>query len=232
MLFVYLVGWTGGFDTAPIGVLLAVICLAIAVKRYGLFDLVKNAREVVVESMDEGIIVANNRMQFLYANPAACKIFPDMKRGEGTVDESEIRAIYEQSGTVIDFNNKSYEIRTSELMEDGQVRGYMISIVDVTDVVSQTKTMRDLKEKAEHAALVKSAFLANMSHEIRTPMNAILGMAEMALQGNLGEEEQEYIEQIKMARHEFAYDYQRYSGFLESGIRQMKLWKQTMIYIH
>ncbi|MBO5208969.1 MAG: response regulator [Lachnospiraceae bacterium] len=199
MLFVYLVGWTGGFDTAPIGVLLAVICLAIAVKRYGLFDLVKNAREVVVESMDEGIIVANNRMQFLYANPAACKIFPDMKRGEGTVDESEIRAIYEQSGTVIDFNNKSYEIRTSELMEDGQVRGYMISIVDVTDVVSQTKTMRDLKEKAEHAALVKSAFLANMSHEIRTPMNAILGMAEMALQGNLGEEEQEYIEQIKMA---------------------------------
>ncbi len=199
MLFIYLMGWTNGFDTAPLGVLIAVGFFVIAVNKYGLFDLVKNAREVVVESMDEGIIVANNRMQFLYANPAACKLFPDMQGGEGMVDESEIRAIHEQSGTVLDFNDKSFEIRSSELMEGGLVRGYMISIVDVTDVVTQTKTMRDLKEKAEHAALVKSAFLANMSHEIRTPMNAILGMAEMALQGDLGEEEQEYIEQIKMA---------------------------------
>ncbi|MBQ6807209.1 MAG: response regulator [Lachnospiraceae bacterium] len=199
MLFIYLVGWTNGFDTAPLGVLIAVTCLVVAVKKYGLFDLVKNAREVVVESMEEGIIVANSNMQFLYANPAACKLFPDMKRGEGVVDASEVRAIFEQSGTVVDLSDKSYEIRSSELIDDGMVRGYMITIVDVTGVVKQTKTMRDLKEKAEHAALVKSAFLANMSHEIRTPMNAILGMAEMALQGELGEEEQEYIEQIKMA---------------------------------
>ncbi|MDD6810612.1 MAG: ATP-binding protein [Lachnospiraceae bacterium] len=199
MLFLYLVGLTGGFDTAPLGVLMSVFFLVVAVNKYGLFDLVKNAKEVVVESMNEGIIVANNRMQFLYANPSACKLFPDMKRGEGMVDASEIQAIYEQSGTVVELEGESYEIRSSEIMDGTSVRGYMISIVDITDVMMQAKMMKELKEKAEHAALVKSAFLANMSHEIRTPMNAILGMAEMALHGNLGEEEQEYIEQIKTA---------------------------------
>ncbi|WP_217995262.1 histidine kinase dimerization/phospho-acceptor domain-containing protein, partial [Methylogaea oryzae] len=43
--------------------------------------------------------------------------------------------------------------------------------------------LRQAKETAEQAALVKTHFLANMSHEIRTPMNAILGLSE------LGEEE-------------------------------------------
>lgn len=199
MLLVYLSGLTEGFDIVPLGALTSVLFFVFAVNKYGLFDLVKNAREVVVENMAEGIIVANSQMQFLYANPAACKLLPDMERGAGGVDASEIRAIYEQAGTVLDLNDGSYEIRSSELVEDGMVRGYMISIVDVTEVVTQTKAMRDLKEKAEQATLLKSAFLANMSHEIRTPMNAILGMAEMALQGNLEEEEQEYIEQIKSA---------------------------------
>ncbi|MCH5262689.1 MAG: response regulator [Lachnospiraceae bacterium] len=199
LLLVYLSGITGGFDTTPLGILFSVVFLFAAVNKYGLFDTVQNAKETVIESMDEGIIVSDNNMKFLYANPSACKLFPDMRLGEGSVSESEIQAIYEQSGTVIDLKDKSYEIRTSEIRDEVKVRGYMLSVIDVTDMMAQAKLMKELKEKAENASHVKSAFLANMSHEIRTPMNAILGMTEIALRGKLENQQRDAIEQIKTA---------------------------------
>ncbi|MCD7726565.1 MAG: ATP-binding protein [Clostridiales bacterium] len=199
MLSFTVFGITGSVDLTPLGVLSSAVLLVLAVNRYGLFDTVSSAKELLVESLEEGIIVSDDEMNFLYANRAACELLPEMNCEEGKVDDWELQALYEQSGTIIDLQDRNYEIRNTEIRDKTQVRGYMISIVDVTDVMSQARLMRELKEKAEHAATVKSAFLANMSHEIRTPMNAILGMAEMALRGNLDEEEKDYIEQIQIA---------------------------------
>ncbi|MET0410703.1 MAG: histidine kinase dimerization/phospho-acceptor domain-containing protein, partial [Polyangiaceae bacterium] len=58
------------------------------------------------------------------------------------------------------------------------------------------------RELAEQATRMKSDFLANMSHEIRTPMNAILGMAQLALKGELEARQREHLEKILRAgRH-------------------------------
>lgn len=54
-----------------------------------------------------------------------------------------------------------------------------------------------MNDELMQSTQLKSNFLANMSHEIRTPMNAIIGMAEMALRGELPGEERSYIQQIK-----------------------------------
>ncbi|MCI6713945.1 MAG: hypothetical protein MR523_03265, partial [Lachnospiraceae bacterium] len=74
-------------------------------------------------------------MNFLYANKTACELLPEMGCAEGRTSASEIQALYEQSGTVIDLKDKNYEVRNTEIRDDVQVRGYMISIVDVTDLM-------------------------------------------------------------------------------------------------
>ncbi len=49
---------------------------------------------------------------------------------------------------------------------------------------------------AEAANRAKSLFLAHMSHEMRTPMNGILGMAELALETRLDDEQKDYLQTI------------------------------------
>ncbi len=64
-------------------------------------------------------------------------------------------------------------------------------------VNSLMEEISGMNDELRASAQMKSDFLANMSHEIRTPMNAVIGMAEMALRGELPNEERGYIEQIK-----------------------------------
>ncbi len=78
---------------------------------------------------------------------------------------------------------------------------FLSRIADVFSVGISRRNDRDEliqeKERAESAAIAKSAFLANMSHEIRTPMNAIIGFSEVVLQDQtLGQQTMKHVRTI------------------------------------
>ena len=61
----------------------------------------------------------------------------------------------------------------------------------------QSTELLDARKNAEEASAAKSDFLANMSHEMRTPLHGVMGMLQLAIDG---ETSPERIRQLEMAR--------------------------------
>ncbi|MEI8168114.1 MAG: PAS domain S-box protein [Rhodoferax sp.] len=80
---------------------------------------------------------------------------------------------------------------------DGRVDYVVGTNMDVTDAVLLAESMKEARDRAEEASLIKSQFLANMSHEIRTPMNAVLGMLTLLGRSDLSDLQRNYIERAE-----------------------------------
>ncbi len=104
--------------------------------------------------------------------------------------------------------NKVRNLEVAIRRKDGSERPVLISAVNlelhgqlcclaISREISDLKmTQRELvgaREAALAASRAKSEFLSSMSHEIRTPMNSILGMADLLMETELGDEQRRYL---------------------------------------
>ncbi|MBM0743972.1 PAS domain S-box protein [Phormidium sp. CLA17] len=185
-----------------------------------------NLLQLILHSMSEGVIVADEQGQFLAFNPAAEQMF-----GSGATDVGEnewsqhyglflpdqvtpfsadqlplTRAI--QGGCTKDVEMFVRHAQTPDGRwvlingrplrdESNQLKKGMVVCRDVTDRKQAEMALTQAKEAAEAANRAKSEFLANMSHELRTPLNGVIGYAQILQRANtLNEEDRSRIEVI------------------------------------
>ena len=134
----------------------------------------------ITASMNEGLVLLDNRGCILSINPAAIEIFGAEPSCVGqdflSVDRSHdmsvaIQAALKGGHSEIHASRKGliYQFDISRIAADGETAGVVILAFDITE-----------KETAEQN---RREFTANVSHELKTPLQGIIGSAELIENG-------------------------------------------------
>ena len=134
----------------------------------------------VTGSMQEGLVLLNERGEILSINPAAQTLF----RADASCVGQDFLTI-ERSGEVsralhaaltgghseihTERDGREYQLDISRIQSDGAVTGAVVVAFDVTE---QALAQRNRRE-----------FTANVSHELKTPLQGIIGSAELIESG-------------------------------------------------
>jgi diguanylate cyclase (GGDEF)-like protein len=132
-----------GLDYTALLMPFTLFLLALAIFKYDFLKLKTIARETVFEKSADAMILLNTNNLLIDYNPAASKIFKELKAN--LIGESIYRILKSypdflniyKSGQIKDLalrNGKSYEVKVTKTEKDAlKTFGYLISLTDVTD---------------------------------------------------------------------------------------------------
>lgn len=179
---------------------------------------------LILDSVSEGIFGLDTKGHTIFINPAAMEMLGYARdefigihshslihhtRYDGshyskdefpislTISDGVTRSMDEEVFWRKDGTSFLVNYRVSPIINNGTIQGAVVAFSDITN---EREIIR-AKEFAEKAARAKSDFLAMMSHEIRTPMNGMIGMADLLLETELGEEQRTYAEILRSSSY-------------------------------
>lgn len=136
----------------------------------------KNEIDTIIGSMNEGMILLNQKGNILSINSAAMKLLGADKNCLGAdlltisrnldVQQLLSKALQgDHAEQIIEIHGGCYQIDVNPIISEKEVLGAALFFFDVTE-----------KEKAEQ---MRREFTANVSHELKTPLHAISGYSEL-----------------------------------------------------
>lgn len=193
-----------GYDPTPIAIAFSAGFFGIIILKNHFFDIVETARERLLETLDDAIVIVDVDLRFEDANASAYKHLPFMQgtvNGQLIKDPDFIRIIKHGGYVETAIGDRYYDVHVNPI-DNGNLRtGYAVIYFDVTERKYRMDRMAALTKQAESANETKSAFLANVSYDIRTPIHAILGLNEVILRDYREPQLSEYAKSIQSSAY-------------------------------
>lgn len=220
-----LVPWIGnalylfGFDLfgrlvpTPVLFTFTGVAMAWGLFRFQLLDIVPVAREAVLESMSDAVIVLDEQNRIVDLNAAAQSLIDSptsevvgkpfsqlLPIGLDSIQRWEERSETRNEMILEDEDHKQYTFdpRVSLLHDRrGKLAGRLLVLRDITERKQIEEALRLARDQALESSRMKSRLLANVSHELRTPLGAILGYSEFLRDGTYGSVSEEQVDTLE-----------------------------------
>ncbi len=189
VLYVFDLGPFPGQDLTPVGFMLVGALLTVSLFELRLLDLVPIARDAVIETMNEGVLVLDAGDRILDANPAACRMLGSDTLSVGQDVDTALAAYPAladlcrtttgmRSDVLLDGSPPRHvDVQTSHLRDRrGAISGRVIVMRDIT---GRKEMEAELHQQERLAAVGQLA--AGIAHDFRNIMATILLYAEMDL---------------------------------------------------
>ena len=163
-------------DPTPLAFSISGFILLWGFYRYGLLDMVPIAREIIIESIHDGVIVIDKHELILDINPAAAKLF-EQKPGDligkkimSMINRNKTRLINEPNGnggnSLLRLNTDEgvvdYEVRISPINDkSGILEGQVILLSDITKQRHLEEELRQLSSMDHLTGLLNRRFFFN-----------------------------------------------------------------------
>ena len=138
----------------------------------------KQEFSVITENMSEGFILTDNQANVLTYNTSARKLLDREPDENGRCALHESKRFRDVTSAAlcgrrmeqrIEVQGRCCQLIASPVVQNGQVKGAVIVILDITEKEQRDRLRRD--------------FSANVSHELKTPLTSISGFAEIIRDG-------------------------------------------------
>jgi PAS domain S-box-containing protein len=181
-------------DLTPVAFALSGLLMALGIFRFQMLDIVPVARDMLIESINDGVLVLDTRNRVVDINPAACRM---IGASAERVIGQPARALLAQWGELVERFRDTLEAQVEIAPQAGslapwlelrisplynrrkQFTGRLIALHDITARKRTEEALYLYARELEASNAELDAFAHTVAHDLKSPLSTLAGFGDL-----------------------------------------------------